>query len=64
MKKIKNERVRSMSKKIFMGIIVFFTGIKVLGEGYLKGYLKGAVEGFMDILFKIMMRYKKHKVYH
>lgn len=53
-----------MSKKIFMGMIVFFMGIKVLGEGYLKGYLKGSIERFMDILFKIMMRYKKHKMYY
>lgn len=53
-----------MNKKIFMGIIVFFMGIKVLGEGYLKGYLKGAVEGFMDMVFKVMMRYKKYKVYY
>jgi hypothetical protein len=53
-----------MSKKIFMGIIVFFMGIKILGEGYLKGYLKGSVEGFMDMIFKIMMRYRKHKMYY
>jgi len=51
-----------MNKKFFMEIIVFFIGIKVLGEGYLKGYLKGSVEEFMDTLFKIMMRYKKHKI--
>ncbi|UUV17655.1 hypothetical protein NRK67_02130 [Fusobacteria bacterium ZRK30] len=53
-----------MSKKIFIGIIVFFMGIKILGEGYLKGYLKGSVEGFVDVLLKIMMRYRKHRVYY
>lgn len=53
-----------MSNKKVMEIIIFFIGIKVLGEGYLKGYLKGSMERFMDTIFKIIMKYKKRKIYY
>lgn len=53
-----------MNKKIFMGVIFFLISIKILGEGYLKGYLKGSIERFMDMIFKLMMRYKRHKIYY
>ena len=49
-----------MSKKIFMGVIVFLIGIKVFGDGYLKGYLKGLIEEFEDAIFQIIVKYKKH----
>lgn len=53
-----------MNKFFFMSIIVFFIEIKALGEGYLKGYLKGSVEGFIDMIFKILMKHKRKKIYY
>lgn len=53
-----------MSKEKFMEIIVFFIGIKILGEGYLKGYLKGFVEEFIDMLFKFVTKYKNRNKYY